>query len=435
MKFSAEWLEEGVSASPELQATDCFLQICVGDRLVSRFVNNDTDRAHDRVVMPAYPLSEGFVRNWWSLISGRTQSFCLRRFREGFALPDLRFKPDGRYISIWTEPFEYHNPPVNFTKRSSERVPIGMFERDLTAFIVSVLDRLSERSVSVNWVQERWNAICESQEDPDELAFCEAAGALGIDPYSCTDEEATLVELSSEPFAEDALPEFLAGCPLQNIRAALDWVSESEIALGDRAIIPGLAEIVPEIRKCLTRNENDERAWEMGYRVAATCREKIGLSPMMPIREPSEIAALFGSGNFELSRSRVSGLRAEVNGAEQRPRVVVSGLGHPRSINFVTMRAIGDYLMYSSKGRAPVNDTYSYRQAVGRAFAAEMLAPAEVIMEMENGGKSIEEIAAERNVSELTIAHHLQNHRANQPVNWRETPSIDELPVIVWLEP
>ena len=78
------------------------------------------------------------------------------------------------------------------------------------------------------------------------------------------------------------------------------------------------------------------------------------------------------------------------------------------------MRAIGDYLVYRSGGRAPINDTYSYRQAVGRAFAAEMLAPAEVITQMQDAGMGVEEIAAERNVSEMAVMHHLENHSKAQ---------------------
>ena len=419
MRFSAEWLEDGVSASPELQATDCFLEILVGERRVSRFVDNRTDRAHDRIVMPAYPAAEGVARKWWSLVAGRTQTFCLRSFRDGFALPDIRLKPDGCFINIWAEPFEYRNPSVNFTVRSRERVSVSVFERDLSAFIESVLERLSENEISFNWLQERWDAICESQENADQLAFCEAAGALGIDPYGCTDEEATLVEISSEPFADDALPEFLAGCPLNGIREALNWVNESESALGDRAVVPDLPDIAPAVRQRLSENATEERAWEVGYRAAAACREQKNLSPMRSFGKPSEIANLFGSRSFELSPSRVSGLRAEVNGAGAQPQVVVSGLGHPGSINFATMRAIGDYLVYSSYGRAPINDTHSYRQAVGRAFAAEMLAPAEVIVDMQDAGKSIEEIAAERNVSEMIVVHHLENHRTGQSLDWQ----------------
>ena len=411
MRFSPEWLEDGVSASAELRATDCFLDVFVGERRVSRFVDNRTDRAHGRVVMPAYPPAEGIARHWWSLVAGRTRTFRLRSVRDGFALPDVRLEPDGRFIDVCAEPFEYDNPPVSFTGRSRERIAIGVFERDMGAFIDATLERLSEEGVADSWLRERWNAIGESQENADELAFCEAAGALGLDPYLCTDEEATLVEMASGPFAGDALPEFLAGCALDGIRTALHWVDEAEAALGARAALPDLPDIAPAVRQRLAANAVEERAWEVGYQAAAACRERIDLPMTHALPEPSEIAGLFGARRFEICPNRVPGLRAEVNGAEAHPRVVVAGpSAYPASANFATMRAIGDYLVFGSPGRAPVNDTYSYRQAVGRAFAAEMLAPAEIIVEMRDGGMRVEEIAAERNVSEMTVMHHLENH-------------------------
>jgi len=416
VRFFAEWLEDGVSGSAELRATDSFLQISAGGRLVSRFVDNRTDRAHDRVVMPAYPPAEGIARNWWSLIAGRTQTFRLRTFREGFALPDIRLKPDGCFVNITVEPFEYGNPPVNFTVRCNERVSVGEFERDMSEFIESVLERLSEEKIRNSWLQARWDAIMECQEDPNELAFCEAAGALGVDPYSCTDEVATLIEISAQPFADDALPEFLAGCALDRIQEALNWVEESEAALGDRAVLPELPGIVPAVRERLEANVGGERPWEVGYLAAAVCREQINLPTERSIREPSEIASLFGASQFSICSKRANGLRAEVNGAGEHPRVVVAGPGHPSSLNFATMRAIGDYLVYRSHGRAPVNDTYSYRQAVGRAFAAEMLAPAEVVTQMQDIGMGVDEIAAERHVSEIAVIHHLENHNRAQVI-------------------
>ena len=409
VRFSADWLEDGINESAELRATDCFLEIFVGERLVSRFVDNRTNRAHNRVVMPAYPPAEGIARNWWSLMAGRTQIFRLRSFREGFALPDVQLEPDGRFVNIRAEPFEYGNPPVNFTARCSERIPISAFERDMGAFIESVLERLSEEKVENSWLQARWDAIVECQEDPDELMFCEAAGALGVDPYLCTDEEATLVELSAKPFAGDALPEFLAGCALDGIREALKWVEESEAALGDRAALPDLPGVVPAVRERLEANVGEDQPWEVGYLAAKACRKQIDLAATHSLRDPSEIASLFGASQFTTCSNRANGLRAEVNGMADYPRVVVASYGHPSSLNFATMRAIGDYLVYRSHGRAPVNDTHSYRQAVGRAFAAEMLAPADVIAQMQDEGMGVDEIAAERNVSEIAVLHHLEN--------------------------
>ena len=416
MRFLAEWLDGGVSASAELRATDCFLEILVGERRVSRFVDNRTDRAHDRIVMPAYPPAEGLVRNWWSLIAGRTRTFHLRSFRDGFALPDVRIKPDGRFVDVWAEPFEYTNPPVSFAVRSRERIAVGEFERDAGAFIEAALERLSEEEVSDSWLRERWEDIGESQENPEELAFCEAAGALGIDPYTCTDEEAGLVEVSSESLADDALPEFLAGCRLDGIQDALVWMDESEAALGSRAALPQLPEIASALRQ--RPDLAEERAWKVGYNAAAACRDLVDLPAAQSFGSPSEIARIFGGRRFEVCPNRVDGMRAAVNGAPDHPRVVVAGPGHPGSLNFATMRAIGDYLVYGSDGRAPVNNTHSYRQAVGRAFAAEMLAPAETILEMQHTGMGIEEIAAERNVSEVAVMHHLQNHDKNQVFVW-----------------
>ena len=417
MKFLAEWLDDGVSASEELRATDCFLEILIGDRRVSRFVDNRTDRAHNRVVMPAYPPAE-LARNWWSLVAGRTQTIDLRSFRDGFALPDVRIKPDGRFMNISADPFEYKNPPVSFTVQAKERITIGEFERDASAFIETTLERLSEEAVLDSWLRERWENICESQENSEELAFCEAAGALGIDPYTCTDEEAELVEMSSGTLADDALPEFLAGCKLDGIRDALIWMDESEASLGDRVALPNLTDIAPGVRQHLISGMAEERAWEVGYRAAKACRGQIDLSTGHSFQNPSEIASLFGAQNFEVYGSRVNGLRAEVNGATDYPRIVVAGPGHPGSLNFATMRAIGDYLVYRSDGRAPVNDTHSYRQAVGRAFAAEMLAPAEIIAEMQDNGMGIEEIASERNVSEIMVMRHLENHGSAEVAGW-----------------
>ena len=76
------------------------------------------------------------------------------------------------------------------------------------------------------------------------------------------------------------------------------------------------------------------------------------------------------------------------------------------------MRAIGDVLAFEQDGRSPITDTYSYRQGVGRAFAVEMLAPAETILQMARDGMTLDEIASARNVSELAIWRHLENQRA-----------------------
>ena len=415
MRISAEWQDPGVSASAELRATFCLLDIEVDGKRVSRFFDERYSRAHDRVAMPAYPPAQGLARSWWSLMAGRSGKILLRRFRDGFVLPDVRFEPDGRYIDITAEPFEYQNPPVTFLRRSKERVRIDEFERDMAAFIESVVQKLSDNKVRNTWLDERWSCIQKSLENDEERLFCEAAGALGIDPYTCDEAAAHSIETSGDFFESDALQEFLASQRPEQATEALEWLTTAEKQVGDKAALPGIA----AFKKCIQQSEAvpvlPVHPWELGYAVAAGCRKELGLKAERVFGDAAEIAALFGGQRFEAAAGRVPGLRAEVCNGDQGPKFIVAGLPAPQSRNFAMMRAIGDFLAFEQDGRAPITDTYSYRQAVGRAFAIEMLAPTETILQMERDGMSVDEIAAARNVSEDAVAHHLENRRVRRP--------------------
>jgi hypothetical protein len=413
MKFSAEWHDPGVSASAELRATFCLLDIEVGGRCVSRFFDERYGRAYDRIAMPAYPPAQGLARCWWSLMAGRSGTVRLRRFRDGFALPDIRFEPDGRYIDVTVEPFEYANPQVGFPRRAAERVPVDVFERDIAEFIEAVVMKLGDGKVRNSWLEERWSRISASIEDDEERAFCEAAGALGVDPYGCDDAEAHSIEAASEYFDGNALAEFLAGQRGRQTAAALAWLAAAEEQVGERAVLPEVAVVAERIRgnSSISSVGTEPRPFDVGYRAAADCRYELSLPPERVFGEVDEIAALFGGRQFEAAGVRVPGLRAEACNGGGAPKIIVAGLPTPRSRTFAMMRAIGDYLVFGETGRAPITDTYSYRQAVGRAFAVEMLAPAEAILQMERDGMTSDEIAAARNVSEIAIAHHLENRR------------------------
>ena len=340
----------------------------------------------------------------------------LRRFRDGFVLPDIRFEPDGRYIDITAEPFEYQNPPVTFLRRSKERVRIDEFERDMAAFIELVVQKLSDNKVRNTWLDERWSCIQKSLENDEERLFCEAAGALGIDPYTCDEAAAHSIETSADFFEGDALQEFLASQRPEQATEALEWLTTAEKQVGDKAALPGIAAVKKSIQQYEAASVLPVRPWELGYAVAAGCRKELGLKPERVFDDEAEIAALFGGLHFEAAVGRVPGLRAEVyDSGDQVPKIIVAGLPASQSRNFAMMRAIGDFLSFEQDGRAPITDTYSYRQAVGRAFAIEMLAPTETILQMERDGMSVDEIAEARNVSEDAVAHHLGNRRVRRP--------------------
>ena len=75
-------------------------------------------------------------------------------------------------------------------------------------------------------------------------------------------------------------------------------------------------------------------------------------------------------------------------------------------------RGIGDYLVFGSR-EAPIADIYSDRQAVGRAFAAEFLAPAEGIIHMIDEEKaSLDIVAGHYGVVKEVVRRQYENNIA-----------------------
>lgn len=83
----------------------------------------------------------------------------------------------------------------------------------------------------------------------------------------------------------------------------------------------------------------------------------------------------------------------------------------PSSTLFLIARAIGDYAWFGSR-EAPITDRYTNRQALGRAFAAEFLAPAAGVIQMvEDEERSFGEVAAHYGVHAAVVQHQYDNAR------------------------
>jgi hypothetical protein len=87
-----------------------------------------------------------------------------------------------------------------------------------------------------------------------------------------------------------------------------------------------------------------------------------------------------GVRGFAASPAEEDVIRGFQGRGDREPVVVVKDEG-PKSTSFLVARAIGDYLVFGSR-EAPIADLYTDRQAVGRAFAAEFLAPARGVIHM-----------------------------------------------------
>lgn len=192
MRFDVDWLADGPNAVPEERATIADLVISIGGR---NACENEQPRRRGKGgrgsnVRPAtaatvsvYPLAEEIAFNWWRLFGDRDTELQLVDGRGGYAVPDVRLAYDGAQFEARCEPIEYENPKVRFTVPCGERSTRAQAEAALTGFVERVVAQLAAEGMRESGLQLRWARVQASRRNAEESAFCEAAGALGIDPY------------------------------------------------------------------------------------------------------------------------------------------------------------------------------------------------------------------------------------------------------------
>ena len=200
MRFSVDWIDGGANRAAEERATLCELGIDVDRRNACRFIDYASNEETDSLIVPAVHLAEGLAADWWIIFGGRDRDHNIRRYRNGFALPDLIFRTDGATFDVTNNAFYSENPCLRFLSYGRETLPRVDAEAELSRFINIVVDRLASKGIKNSDVAECWSRVIESRNDPDEQAFCEAAGALGLDPYSISDGAAAFIEDANGSF-------------------------------------------------------------------------------------------------------------------------------------------------------------------------------------------------------------------------------------------
>ena len=429
MKFSVEWIDGGTNAAAEERATLCDLRILLGNENACRFLDDIANETFDALTMPAVHLAEGIARDWWRIFGSRDRRHSLLPYRTGFILPDLRLGFDGATFEVVGHQQRCANPGLRFWQVEGEVTPRADAEAALASFVQAVVDKLAGEGIQHCEVALAWARVAASRTDAAEAAFCEAAGALGVDPYAISDEDAKFIEQAGELFAGEALIEFLAGgCrhpkrladgpspPFTRRWSTLTWLRNLESRQRYECNLPKLAELRGQFRTSSTRQPG-EQPWAQGYRIARRLGSELNLNGSH-LKTPEALTKKLGGKGFQ----RVDGtdvepsIRAMVaqNGAEPRIHLRDHGRGKflwaTQAETFVLTRAVGDVLCSSQSGHRVVNNLHNAeQQAVGRAFAAEFLAPVENVLGMAEEGLDNEEIASEFNVSPQVVQHQLDN--------------------------
>src|SRR5262249_51197063 len=132
---------------------------------------------------------------------------------------------------------------------------------------------------------------------------------------------------------------------------------------------------------------NREMAWALGYRRAHAVKKQLGITQKSRFKELGALARQFGaSHNFETA-GKIDGIRALRSDHSGIVSIHLRDHGSSsyaeEAARFSFTRAVGDVACFPEPTRSVVNELhFATRQAAGRAFAAEFLAPVEEIKSM-----------------------------------------------------
>lgn len=408
MEFSIDW-EGGDRSSDDIDLLAAgALRVLVDRTNVCEFREARDGKAGDALPVSVYPLAEGVAMDWWRLFGDRDAQFRATVHRGGYAMPDIRLEFDGVGFEVSCRPRRYENPPVYFPNGAAERLERKDAERALGEFLAGVIGRLEERGVRDSGLQQQWRLVQASREDPEEAAVCEAAGALGLDAYDMSDADAAFIEDSSALFDGEALAEFLSG--LRRIRerkAAVKSIQRLEKR-------PRYKSRLPEIETLQAAAPGDSGAgkrkpWEAGYRSAREARRMLDAPQSERFLSVPALARRLGAPDFEPA-PLAPGVSALVETVHDEARVHLRRFGNQPGGLFAFARAIGDAVANPPTRRSAVNSLHhASRQACGRAFAAEFLAPIDEILSMRNNGLDTDAVADEFGVSAELVERQEEN--------------------------
>lgn len=414
IRFRFNWVDAGPSSDSLARDTMATLSIEARDKLVTAVLDRRNRSYRDHVIVPLYHVAEWLIANWWHIwyeVADTGEQRTEFEFRhnlafagDGFVLPSLYVVPaSGRMHLRWTRS-QPRYARIEFVDESETYVERAHLEQEFRTIIEAVLERI--RGVgchehAVESLADTWEAV--NALDSDEREFSRAAALLGIDPYEVSDDVASAMiefwETVDPSIREDAL----ASASEESLRSVGQWL----YAAFDTLATAESGRDWPRVRENVSARVTGA-PWERGYDLARRIRSELA----------SGIGRFEFDGGANLALGHVAqvmpSLRIHGLVAAHTPSCVIAPRGESGT-RFLIARALGDYLDRTETSAAILTSLATDRQAQNRAFAAELLAPAEALRAALHSATPVEpervdELAYEFGVSGEVIRRQIENH-------------------------
>lgn len=433
VRFSWDWEAMPGVRAPEHRTTWSRMEIWVDDQCITLAEDVATESTSRSLYCPLYPLAEWIAFNWWLLRAdsrpmsalrgtNRRPAVPLRRgadwrghnlrsIGDGFAWPDLTIVPAGAVSRIvWRR--DSRSPihgAVRFVADGEAWVRSASLQASLAGLVEAVLARLDESGCHGTPLADEWAGI--TAVDRDEETFCLAAARLGCDPYELDPGLSDAIMQVGEHLDSALAEDFFDAASTLSLSEAVQWVTDAAMRVEEsRASATQLSGLRWEASR--HQVTDGQPPWHVGYESATALRKRLSLSATQPIN----VERMVSSSLLKAPDAAFEGLGGLSSGGA--PAVVLGrdvGLTGKR---FLLARAIWHVLAAERPATVLLTTAYTARQQAGRAFAAELLAPAAGIAEMAEGGvwtlqvEDVDQIAARFKVSPVIIERQIESQLA-----------------------
>lgn len=410
LEIHCSWEPAERITAPELAATFCRLRISVDGVPVTACMRTGSGLA-DAVCVSAYPLAEWLALHWHGVLHAPARDgvgMRLSEAAEGWALPDLAFRATGADVELLWRASAVPASGVRFLSGGGARVPTGQLATALGRFVETVVGRLAETGISDSALQREWAAL--KALSPAEAAFARACGRLGVDPFA-EDPRLELLPSLVEALPESEADEVLSAADISELGALRKRVHAWNERLQGGAVVG--VDIRALRREAVAAEESESTPWKRGYALAREVRHRLRLGGG---GVPSARASAWVNAGVWSRVGRAHALEALVDlNRPETLRFVAAGRS-PQARAFLACRALHAALVAPRGARAVVTSSCLPRQQAGRAFAAELLAPAEVVRREVDAarGAGVEDIPAvvarRLGVAVPVVLHQAENH-------------------------
>jgi hypothetical protein len=255
-------------------------------------------------------------------------------------------------------------------------------------------------------LEQDWEAITNTT--PEEEDFCRSAAWLGLDPYALAPDQAQDVIRCFDRIPTTMREDVFRAAQFDFLKVATDWVREGASKLP--AATPN--GIVGKLRQTGTMGL-EQFPWEEGYRLARNLRTSLNAEMNVPF----DMGIITGVDDpvLEAPPPPIDSIEGISGVTSQHELRCFTARSHKNARRFTAARGLMEWIYGQPGGPILISTALTRRQQRNRAFAAELLAPAALIMRRlsgtEVGRTQLQDLGEEFEVSSWVIEHQIQNHR------------------------